>query len=216
VPNPCLDLTCEFICLLNPSGASCACPEGKSLVNGTCIDQSLLGRYWKLCLYVHDFDTNKKLWSRCFRLTFHLGFKEWADSLNRSQAPCSLWQVGNLFGVKSPLIASKQETLCELSMNVFSCSKSSSKKGFLSLRIYTVRNKKNGSDSLPLLFWLKTRNIPNYMHSICLNVPLCLQMSSLSQHFWQSEGCQKCKTAIPASHDYKILIFLEITLGMTL
>jgi len=48
VPNPCLDLTCEFICLLNPSGATCACPEGKSLVNGTCIDQSLLGRYWKL------------------------------------------------------------------------------------------------------------------------------------------------------------------------
>lgn len=45
VPNPCLGLTCEFICLLNPSGASCACPEGKSLVNGTCIDQSLLGRY---------------------------------------------------------------------------------------------------------------------------------------------------------------------------
>ncbi|GAB0191315.1 low-density lipoprotein receptor-related protein 1B [Grus japonensis] len=43
LPNPCLDLTCEFICLLNPSGATCACPEGKSLVNGTCIDQSLLG-----------------------------------------------------------------------------------------------------------------------------------------------------------------------------
>lgn len=48
MPNPCLDLTCEFICLLNPSGATCACPEGKSLMNGTCIDQSLLGRYWKL------------------------------------------------------------------------------------------------------------------------------------------------------------------------
>lgn len=48
MPNPCLDLTCEFICLLNPSGATCACPEGKSLMNGTCIDQSLLGRYWNL------------------------------------------------------------------------------------------------------------------------------------------------------------------------
>ncbi|XP_048808618.1 low-density lipoprotein receptor-related protein 1B isoform X3 [Lagopus muta] len=48
LPNPCLDLTCEFICLLNPSGASCACPEGKSLVNGTCIDQSLLDDTCKL------------------------------------------------------------------------------------------------------------------------------------------------------------------------
>ncbi|KAI1237378.1 Low-density lipoprotein receptor-related protein 1B [Lamprotornis superbus] len=48
MPNPCLDLTCEFICLLNPSGATCACPEGKSLMNGTCIDQSLLDDSCKL------------------------------------------------------------------------------------------------------------------------------------------------------------------------
>ncbi|KAG6937812.1 LDL receptor related protein 1B, partial [Chelydra serpentina] len=40
-PNPCLDLTCEFLCLLNPSGAACVCPEGKSLINGTCSDLRL-------------------------------------------------------------------------------------------------------------------------------------------------------------------------------
>uniref|UniRef100_A0A7M4EJS2 Low-density lipoprotein receptor-related protein 1B n=1 Tax=Crocodylus porosus TaxID=8502 RepID=A0A7M4EJS2_CROPO len=37
-PNPCLELTCEFLCLLSPSGATCSCPEGKSLINGTCTD----------------------------------------------------------------------------------------------------------------------------------------------------------------------------------
>ncbi|ELK04590.1 Low-density lipoprotein receptor-related protein 1B [Pteropus alecto] len=42
LPNPCLDLACEFLCLLNPSGATCVCPEGKYLINGTCNDDSLL------------------------------------------------------------------------------------------------------------------------------------------------------------------------------
>uniref|UniRef100_A0A803TQP0 LDL receptor related protein 1B n=1 Tax=Anolis carolinensis TaxID=28377 RepID=A0A803TQP0_ANOCA len=41
--NPCLELTCEFLCLLNPSGATCVCQEGKSLFNGTCSDLSILG-----------------------------------------------------------------------------------------------------------------------------------------------------------------------------
>uniref|UniRef100_A0A8C4MYX3 LDL receptor related protein 1B n=1 Tax=Equus asinus asinus TaxID=83772 RepID=A0A8C4MYX3_EQUAS len=55
VPNPCLDLACEFLCLLNPSGATCVCPEGKYLINGTCNDDNLLG-----------FHENKQLQSNNF------------------------------------------------------------------------------------------------------------------------------------------------------
>lgn len=36
-------MTCEFMCLLNPTGASCTCPEGKTLVNGSCIDPIVSG-----------------------------------------------------------------------------------------------------------------------------------------------------------------------------
>ncbi|KAK2516153.1 hypothetical protein Q9233_013853 [Columba guinea] len=65
LPNPCLDLTCEFICLLNPFGATCACPEGKSLVNGTCIDQSLLEDLEKSLLshlFSEDYELLKMMW----------------------------------------------------------------------------------------------------------------------------------------------------------
>uniref|UniRef100_A0A2K5KTH0 LDL receptor related protein 1B n=1 Tax=Cercocebus atys TaxID=9531 RepID=A0A2K5KTH0_CERAT len=48
LPNPCSDLGCEFLCLLNPSGATCVCPEGKYLINGTCNDDSLLDDSCKL------------------------------------------------------------------------------------------------------------------------------------------------------------------------
>ncbi|XP_026307823.1 low-density lipoprotein receptor-related protein 1B-like, partial [Piliocolobus tephrosceles] len=48
LPNPCSDLACEFLCLLNPSGATCVCPEGKYLINGTCNDDSLLDDSCKL------------------------------------------------------------------------------------------------------------------------------------------------------------------------
>ncbi|KAJ8282634.1 hypothetical protein COCON_G00051530 [Conger conger] len=41
--NPCLKMKCDFLCLLNPAGASCICPEGKALVNGTCGDTSVSG-----------------------------------------------------------------------------------------------------------------------------------------------------------------------------
>ncbi|XP_078118999.1 low-density lipoprotein receptor-related protein 1B-like [Sander vitreus] len=41
--NPCLRMTCDFMCLLNPAGASCTCPEGKVLVNGTCSDAIISG-----------------------------------------------------------------------------------------------------------------------------------------------------------------------------
>uniref|UniRef100_A0A8C5NES4 EGF-like domain-containing protein n=1 Tax=Gouania willdenowi TaxID=441366 RepID=A0A8C5NES4_GOUWI len=36
--NPCSRMSCDFMCLLNPTGAKCTCPEGKVLVNGTCSD----------------------------------------------------------------------------------------------------------------------------------------------------------------------------------
>ncbi len=43
VINPCVRMTCDFMCLLNPTGASCTCPEGKTLVNGSCIDPIVSG-----------------------------------------------------------------------------------------------------------------------------------------------------------------------------
>ncbi|RXM99278.1 Low-density lipoprotein receptor-related protein 1B [Acipenser ruthenus] len=44
ISNPCLKKNCEFLCLLNPNGASCSCPEGKVLINGTCGDTSISGK----------------------------------------------------------------------------------------------------------------------------------------------------------------------------
>ncbi|XP_037542041.1 low-density lipoprotein receptor-related protein 1B [Nematolebias whitei] len=41
--NPCLRMSCDFLCLLNPTGARCICPEGKVLVNGTCSDVNTSG-----------------------------------------------------------------------------------------------------------------------------------------------------------------------------
>ncbi|XP_015680235.1 low-density lipoprotein receptor-related protein 1B-like, partial [Protobothrops mucrosquamatus] len=46
--NPCLQLTCEFLCLLNPSGAACICPEGKAMFNGKCSDLNVLDETCKL------------------------------------------------------------------------------------------------------------------------------------------------------------------------
>nr|XP_015214112.1 PREDICTED: low-density lipoprotein receptor-related protein 1B isoform X3 [Lepisosteus oculatus] len=43
VSNPCLKRSCEFLCLLNPTGASCLCPEGKFLINGSCGDINISG-----------------------------------------------------------------------------------------------------------------------------------------------------------------------------
>ncbi|XP_077129136.1 low-density lipoprotein receptor-related protein 1B isoform X2 [Ranitomeya variabilis] len=48
LPNPCLDLKCDFICLLNPTGATCGCPEGKVLINGSCSDQNYADDLCKL------------------------------------------------------------------------------------------------------------------------------------------------------------------------
>uniref|UniRef100_A0A8K9V081 EGF-like domain-containing protein n=1 Tax=Oncorhynchus mykiss TaxID=8022 RepID=A0A8K9V081_ONCMY len=41
--NPCLRMNCDFMCLLNPTGATCTCPEGKVLVNGSCSDVNVSG-----------------------------------------------------------------------------------------------------------------------------------------------------------------------------
>ncbi|XP_064419902.1 low-density lipoprotein receptor-related protein 1B [Latimeria chalumnae] len=38
ITNPCTKMNCEYLCLLNPKGATCSCPEGKSSANGTCSD----------------------------------------------------------------------------------------------------------------------------------------------------------------------------------
>uniref|UniRef100_A0A3P9A5H3 EGF-like domain-containing protein n=1 Tax=Esox lucius TaxID=8010 RepID=A0A3P9A5H3_ESOLU len=43
VSNPCARMGCEFLCLLNPSGASCTCPEGTTLINRTCRDSNTSG-----------------------------------------------------------------------------------------------------------------------------------------------------------------------------
>uniref|UniRef100_A0A8C8I960 EGF-like domain-containing protein n=1 Tax=Oncorhynchus tshawytscha TaxID=74940 RepID=A0A8C8I960_ONCTS len=42
--NPCLRMNCDFMCLLNPTGATCTCPEGKVLVNGSCSDVNVSGK----------------------------------------------------------------------------------------------------------------------------------------------------------------------------
>ncbi|XP_048835137.1 low-density lipoprotein receptor-related protein 1B-like isoform X4 [Brienomyrus brachyistius] len=43
VMNPCTAMSCDFLCLLNPTGASCSCPEGKALINGSCTDRAASG-----------------------------------------------------------------------------------------------------------------------------------------------------------------------------
>uniref|UniRef100_A0A8C7QGA3 EGF-like domain-containing protein n=1 Tax=Oncorhynchus mykiss TaxID=8022 RepID=A0A8C7QGA3_ONCMY len=41
--NPCLRMNCDFMCLLNPMGATCTCPEGKVLINSSCSDVNISG-----------------------------------------------------------------------------------------------------------------------------------------------------------------------------
>lgn len=45
--NPCLRMNCDFMCLLNPMGATCTCPEGKVLINGSCSDVNISGKLFK-------------------------------------------------------------------------------------------------------------------------------------------------------------------------
>ncbi|XP_028834761.1 low-density lipoprotein receptor-related protein 1B-like isoform X2 [Denticeps clupeoides] len=67
VLNPCLRMNCDFMCLLNPNGASCSCPEGKFLVNQTCIDTSVSGDLCRpACENGGRCITNEKRESRCY------------------------------------------------------------------------------------------------------------------------------------------------------
>ncbi|GCB72649.1 hypothetical protein scyTo_0002111 [Scyliorhinus torazame] len=38
LPNPCSKRNCDWLCLLNPTGVTCLCPDGKNMINGTCVD----------------------------------------------------------------------------------------------------------------------------------------------------------------------------------
>uniref|UniRef100_A0A8C2AJR3 Low density lipoprotein receptor-related protein 1Ba n=1 Tax=Cyprinus carpio TaxID=7962 RepID=A0A8C2AJR3_CYPCA len=59
VSNPCAKMNCAFLCLLNPSGARCVCPEGKILLNRTCTDTNISGTSTFLCLFVTTFMKKK-------------------------------------------------------------------------------------------------------------------------------------------------------------
>ncbi|CAB1328018.1 unnamed protein product [Coregonus sp. 'balchen'] len=67
VSNPCLRMGCDFLCLLNPAGASCFCPEGTTLINRTCRDTNTSG---ELCRPACDNGgrciTNEKGELRCY------------------------------------------------------------------------------------------------------------------------------------------------------
>ncbi|XP_047676249.1 low-density lipoprotein receptor-related protein 1B-like isoform X1 [Tachysurus fulvidraco] len=66
VLNPCVRMNCEFLCLLNPSGARCVCPEGKSLINRTCVDtRSRGGPCLAVCLNGGRCVLNERGQARC-------------------------------------------------------------------------------------------------------------------------------------------------------
>lgn len=67
ISNPCAKLNCAFLCLLNPTGASCVCPEGKTLVNRTCADSNISGDLCRpACENGGRCLTNERGESRCF------------------------------------------------------------------------------------------------------------------------------------------------------
>nr|XP_055074200.1 low-density lipoprotein receptor-related protein 1B-like isoform X3 [Misgurnus anguillicaudatus] len=67
ISNPCVKLNCAFLCLLNPTGASCVCPEGKTLVNRTCADSNISGDLCRpACENGGRCLTNERGESRCF------------------------------------------------------------------------------------------------------------------------------------------------------
>ncbi|XP_043929607.1 low-density lipoprotein receptor-related protein 1B, partial [Protopterus annectens] len=41
ITNPCSNMNCEYLCLLNPTGGTCSCPEGRVMFNGTCLDMAI-------------------------------------------------------------------------------------------------------------------------------------------------------------------------------
>ncbi|KAI2650475.1 Low-density lipoprotein receptor-related protein 1B [Labeo rohita] len=65
--NPCAKMNCAFLCLLNPSGARCVCPEGKILLNRTCTDTNISGDLCRpACENGGRCVTNERGESRCF------------------------------------------------------------------------------------------------------------------------------------------------------
>uniref|UniRef100_A0A673JYA0 EGF-like domain-containing protein n=1 Tax=Sinocyclocheilus rhinocerous TaxID=307959 RepID=A0A673JYA0_9TELE len=67
VSNPCAKMHCAFLCLLNPSGARCVCPEGKILLNRTCTDTNISGDLCHpACENGGRCITNERGESRCF------------------------------------------------------------------------------------------------------------------------------------------------------
>ncbi|XP_026091548.1 low-density lipoprotein receptor-related protein 1B [Carassius auratus] len=67
VYNPCAKMNCAFLCLLNPSGARCVCPEGKILLNRTCTDTNISGDLCRpTCENGGRCITNERGESRCF------------------------------------------------------------------------------------------------------------------------------------------------------
>ncbi|XP_021325253.1 low-density lipoprotein receptor-related protein 1B isoform X1 [Danio rerio] len=67
VSNPCAQMSCTFLCLLNPSGARCVCPEGKILLNRTCTDTNISGDLCRpACENGGRCITNERGESRCF------------------------------------------------------------------------------------------------------------------------------------------------------
>ncbi|XP_016148446.1 low-density lipoprotein receptor-related protein 1B [Sinocyclocheilus grahami] len=67
VSNPCAKMNCAFLCLLNPSGARCVCPEGKILLNRTCTDTNISGDLCRpTCENGGRCITNERGESRCF------------------------------------------------------------------------------------------------------------------------------------------------------
>eukprot|EP00063_Salmo_salar_P032241 XP_014007076.1 PREDICTED: low-density lipoprotein receptor-related protein 1B-like [Salmo salar] len=67
VSNPCLRMGCDFLCLLNPAGASCFCPEGTTLINRTCRDTNSSGELCRpACENGGRCITNEKGELRCY------------------------------------------------------------------------------------------------------------------------------------------------------
>ncbi|XP_048876028.1 low-density lipoprotein receptor-related protein 1B-like isoform X1 [Brienomyrus brachyistius] len=67
VSNPCLSISCDFLCLLSPTGATCFCPEGKAVINGSCSDTDVSGELCRpACENGGRCLTNEKGVSRCY------------------------------------------------------------------------------------------------------------------------------------------------------
>lgn len=83
VSNPCAKMNCAFLCLLNPSGARCVCPEGKILLNRTCTDTNISGTSVKTRLAGCSNITNRapaqpREAPACQTQIFHLSDFDWS------------------------------------------------------------------------------------------------------------------------------------------